>query len=626
MLVPLAACTPHRSAAPAQTAHTPFSFSELPGPPDNVALTVLRAKELLFRIGNGEIGGEAAQNALDALARSLRALQTDAAIAYVYYCRDVTDEARKATYDALETACYELGCVLNDAGLLLMQDPVLSGRYDAETERRLRRADALSDLSLLPLIERERALIGAYETLESNLTVTYGGRVWTGDAILNDPTLAETDFPILYETYLSAFNREAGKVFLDLAAVRGKEARALGFDSYVDSVYASLDRDFTPEQAAAFCARVKRFVVPVFVRERGAFLSALGRLYGVVCEPEPTFRAAGETVGSLVPSFSDAWDYMIVHGMYDVGTEEMRMPGSFTTYFPEYGAPFLFATWSNGYEMPSTLIHEFGHYAAFYEHGERLLNEPSPDLAEIDSQGLELLAVLRYDTLYGELAGDARTVQTYLALYTLVSGCLEDEFQRFAYSRENLTLETLNAEYGLLVNAYGLSELGAEARSWTQIPHTFQTPLYDIGYALGMTAALELYSIGRNDEAKAIRTYRAIFDRKAGEGFRAVLARAGLHDPFAPEWEKSFSETLESVYGRQIEKYGTDINEKTDPDQSASDAGRAAVRCGSDRSVPVPASEARFGGAFRDPLRGERNADGSRRRNAYGRNPGREAR
>jgi len=538
-------------AVPAQrTVHTALSFSELPDAPEDAALTVLRAKELLFRIENGELAGDAALAALNAMQREARALQTDAAIAYVRYCRDVTDEARKASYDTLDAACYELGCVLNDAGLLLLNDPALSDRYDAETERKLRRTDALSDRSLLPLIERERALVGAYETLESNLTVTYGGRVWTGDAILNDPTLSETDFSILYETYLSVFNREAGAIFLDLAAVRSAMARALGFDSYVDYVYASLDRDFTPDEAAAFCERVKRVVVPVFIRERDAFFSAITRLYGAVCEPEPTFRAVKEAVESLVPAFSEAWDYMIAHGMYDIGMEETRMPGSFTTYFPDYGAPFLFAPWSNGYEMPSTLIHEFGHYAAFYEHGERLLSEPSPDLAEIDSQGLELLAVLRYDTLYGELAEDARTVQTYLALYALISGCLEDEFQRFAYVQENLTVEALNAEYGRLIDAYGLSELGAEARSWTQIPHTFQAPLYYVGYALGMTAALELYRIGRNDENKAIRAYRAIFDRKDGEGFRTVLARAGLDDPFATEWDAAFLETLEAIYDR----------------------------------------------------------------------------
>jgi oligoendopeptidase F len=200
--------------------------------------------------------------------------------------------------------------------------------------------------------------------------------------------------------------------------------------------------------------------------------------------------------------------------------------------------------------MPATLIHEFGHFAAFYRNGERLLREPSPDLAEIDSQGLELLAVLRYDTIYGDLTDTARTVQLYLSLYTLLSGCAEDEFERFACGTEDLTLEALNAEYGRLIDAYGLTGLGAEARSWTQVPQTFRSPLYGIGYAAAMSAAMELYRIGLEDPDAAVDAYLSIVDRKEGAGFRETLTETGLSDPFGPDWEKRFAETLGAIFPR----------------------------------------------------------------------------
>ncbi|MBR0508077.1 MAG: hypothetical protein IJJ86_05665 [Clostridia bacterium] len=545
-ILTLSGCTAQPPERPA--AHTALSFSELPEPPEDAGLTVLRAKELLFRIENGELFGEAAQTALDGFGRKAHSLETAAAIAYVRFCFDVTDEARRTAYETLESQRYELGCVLCDAALLLSTDPALSDRYDAETRIGLDRADALSDLSVGPLLERERALVNAYDALESRLTVPYRGREWSAGEILNDPTLSEEDFNALYEAYLSAFNAKAGQLFLELAGVRTAVAKALGFDSYADYACAACTRDASPEEAAAFCERVRRVAVPVFVRLRNDFYGSIARLYGIAFEREPTFERVGAAIGSLVPAFSEPWNYMLSHGMYDAGMNVTRAAGSFTTYFPEYGAPFLFTTWTNGYEMPSTLIHEFGHFAAFYRNGETLRSEPAPDLAEIDSQGLELLAVLRYDTIYGELADAARTVQLYLSLYTLVSGCLEDEFERFAYGTEDLTLEALNAEYGRLINAYGLAGLGIEARSWTQVPQTFRSPLYGIGYAAAMSAAMELYRAGLTDADAAVAAYLSIVDRKAGASFRTTLLQTGLSDPFGPEWEERFSETLDAIF------------------------------------------------------------------------------
>ena len=190
------------------------------------------------------------------------------------------------------------------------------------------------------------------------------------------------------------------------------------------------------------------------------------------------------------------------------------------------------------------------HCAAFYRNGETLRGEASPDLAEIDSQGLELLTVLRYDTIYGEWEDAARTAELYLSLYTLVCGCLEDEFQRFAYAAEDPTVEALNAEYGRLIGEYGLVGLGAEARSWTQIPQTFRSPLYEIGYAAAMSAAMELYRAGRTDAAAAADAYLSIVDRRAGSTFRKTLLRTGLTDPFGSEWEERFSETLDAIFPR----------------------------------------------------------------------------
>ena len=195
-------------------------------------------------------------------------------------------------------------------------------------------------------------------------------------------------------------------------------------------------------------------------------------------------------------------------------------------YFPKKMAP--------RFDVIPMLIHEFGHFASFYLNGNVTGQENSLDLAEIDAQGLELLTVLRYDTLYGDLSEDAETAELFYALYTLIDGCMEDAFQQFAYGPEKPDLAALDAAYERLCRTYGLDAIGTEAGSWTQIAHTFQAPFYYISYATGMTSALELYLLGKKDPAAAKNAYLKVLTR-GGAGYRETMTAAGLHDPFAAD-------------------------------------------------------------------------------------------
>ena len=517
-----------------ENTHTALSFSELTESGTDAALELARAKEMLFRIERGELEGLHAQETLDARAEAYQKLETDAAIAYVRYCMDVTNEANKEAYDTLSLHISAIACVLTDAALLLAGDPSLSDRYDTDTVEALRRADALSDPAVLPLIERERALVGAYEALPDTLRVERNGKSRTGDEILSDPSLSAEEFNALYEMYSDLFNREAGAIFLELIRVRREIAQRLGYGSYAEYRYACFGRDYSPRDAFLFSQQVRETLVPVFSNARRAFYGAAGRLYGAVFEREPTMDRMKSAVTAILPMLSEPWDYMLSHEMYDLGTDFKRMPGSFTTYFSTYGAPFLFSSWTGGFETIPAVIHEFGHFAAFYLNGSDARASDALDLVEIDAQGLELLTVLRYDTLYGDISDAAETAELFYALYTLIDGCVEDAFQQFAYAQPEPTLDALNAEYERLCAEYGLDALGADGRAWTQIPHTFQTPFYYISYATSMTAALKLYLMGKTDPEAAREIYCTVLLRPGGMQFREMMESTGLGDPFAP--------------------------------------------------------------------------------------------
>lgn len=525
---------PSASAAHTSTehAHTDLSFAELSDDASELPLEIARTKELLFRIDAGELCGTAAQRNLEARIDAFHRLRTAASIAYVHYCENIADDAQRESYERLSASLNELGSLLIEAELALSRDPALSELYDEQTTAKIEKEASLHDPCVQPLIERERALIGAYDALAS-LTVTHAGRTWTRDAILSDPSLDYETFLTLYRLYRHTYNERAGEIYLELVKTRNETARALGFDSYVEYGYAAYERDYTPDDALRLAQTVKRELVPVFCELQEGFYDATMRLGCGTFRREETLSSVRSAILALLPEFETPWDYMVSHGMSSFDASGTRMEGSFTTYFETYGAPFLFTSWDDSYDMPTTLLHEFGHYAGYYLNGIQRMQSSDPlDLAEIDSQGLELLAVTQYNKIYGAWSDAARLANLVLALYAVVTGCMEDEFQQFAYRTDSVTTQMLNAEYETLAKAYGLYDMGLTGESWTEISHTFRSPMYYVSYATSMLGALQLLERAEKDLDGAVQAYRTILMRPVGATFQATLRDAGLSDPF----------------------------------------------------------------------------------------------
>ena len=124
---------------------------------------------------------------------------------------------------------------------------------------------------------------------------------------------------------------------------------------------------------------------------------------------------------------------------------------------------------------------------------------------------------------------------------------MEDAFQQYAYRTEHVTTEQLNAEYGRLCDAYGLRDLGLDAYAWTEIPHTFQSPLYYVSYCTGMLTAWQLLVLSERDRAAALDAYRSILNRKNGQSFREVVRSAGLDDPFDADAFRKLTDAMERM-------------------------------------------------------------------------------
>ena len=122
------------------------------------------------------------------------------------------------------------------------------------------------------------------------------------------------------------------------------------------------------------------------------------------------------------------------------------------------------------------------------------------------------------------------------AMYSLLSGCMEDEFQQEIYSKADITLDEINALYYRLSEEYGLREAyGYRGTEWVLVSHTFQTPLYYISYAASMVPSLELFYLEQSDKAAAKTAYFNIVMRDQYASLGEVLAKNGLNSVFSEQ-------------------------------------------------------------------------------------------
>ena len=251
--------------------------------------------------------------------------------------------------------------------------------------------------------------------------------------------------------------------------------------------------------------------------------------------PLQSYLATLQSVAAdFSPNLYASLNYMLESELYDFSVNPKKMSGSFTTYISAYDAPFIFSQWGNDAESVHTVIHELGHFTNYYRNPSVGWSAgDSLDLAEVDSQGLELLTTGYYDRFFGDLAPAAERELLIDAMYALLSGCMEDEFQQKAYANPDMTLSELNALYRALSREYGFDELyGYTGKEWVEISHTFQSPMYYISYAVSMVPSLELWRLSQTDMPAAKTAYFRIVDRAPYATFRTVLAENDLPDVF----------------------------------------------------------------------------------------------
>ena len=334
-------------------------------------------------------------------------------LCYVRHGMDVNDP-----FYAREQAYYDdigpkISALRNRFGELLVKSPFadcferLMGSFAFTLIRTGLMGD---DSSLIPLQQEENALLSRYNQLVSNAKADYGGVRVSRSSLARDQQ--SPDRAVRRRAYQAAVDSweeqraELEDIYDSLVKNRDRQAKALGFASFVELSYLRMNRiGYTPEDVRRFREQVKAQLVPVAAAlcERRRQRLGLEHLYpyddGIFFpegNPVPLrdeqfcLRMTRRMYGELSPETKAYIDFLMDNGLYDVTMRDGKLSGGYCTQLEAYRAPFIFANFDGTSENAYIMTHEGGHGFYFYlKRGEAIRERGwyTPEMAETHACG-----------------------------------------------------------------------------------------------------------------------------------------------------------------------------------------------------------------------------------------------
>lgn len=411
--------------------------------------------------------------------------------------------------------------------------------------RRLRNDADLFREANVPIQAQLQTLANDYSKITGTMTVTLNGEELTlpqaeQTGLDSDRTVREEGWHAVQNRWLQS-RADLDALYLQMLPLRRQLAQNAGLPNYRAYMWRSLKRfDYTPADSLAFGAAIEAEVVPLAQKILDARRQSLGldtlRPWDLNIDPagQPSLKpfadvAELEAVTAQIFSKVDpdlGRDFeKIRDGFLDLDSRKGKAPGGYCAFFPKTGLPYIFMNAVGTDSDVRTLLHEGGH--AFHGLASSaaqplLWNRGAPmEFNEVASMAMELLALPYLGKDSGgfyteEQAHRARREQLEKIVLFLPYMAVVDGFQHWVYAEapENVTAADMDAEWGKLWTRFmgGVDWSGLDAErvsGWHRKLHIFTVPFYYVEYGLAQLGALQVWRNALENQAEAVKNYRA---------------------------------------------------------------------------------------------------------------------
>ena len=479
-----------------------------------------------------------ARKGLDACFDTYRRLRTMEAISTIRSDSDVTDDYYRGEMEFCTDALISYRAKLEEVFAACAASDLRDGLDDYLGAGFLDDygGDYVFPEALFRLQRRENELVNQYFAALAAQRYTLGGKSYTIDELYLAGRNGELDGVTLADAvnayYISA-NETLGGIFCELAKVRRALAAEAGYGSFLDMAYEQNNRDYSPAEAAAFTEAVKTHLVPLY-REAVETGAADDGYYGTQSlDPRDALMTVMDIADAMGGDIADTAAFLMEYDLVNAEVSDKKISDSYELYIPDYESPYILAGTIGYAEDILTIAHELGHAVDDFVHYEA---DDSTDVSETLSQALEYLTIpyLEDDALYDSLL--AYKLTDALRMYAEQGSYNAFEEQVYALTDEELTLENVNAIAARCAADFGVqSEWGEgyDARSWVEITHFYQQPLYVVSYLASDALAIQFYEQELAQKGVGLRLCKDAITRAGDTEFMQLSKKLGLRDPLS---------------------------------------------------------------------------------------------
>lgn len=416
---------------------------------------------------------------------------------------------------------------------------------------------------IIPEMQEDNRLTTEYQKLIASAQVDFRGEKRTlseltpfkqsaDDSIRHSAWAAESNFYSINGDTLD-------RIFDDMAALRDKMAKKMGYENYVPLGYCNMLRnDYTEEDIKKFRESVIKYLVPAadsIYREQA---KRTGVNYPLKYSDTPLGFRSGNALPKgtaddilnagkkfyheLSPETAEFIDFMFDNELMDVLSRKGKAAGGYCTDIPDYKSEFIFANFNGTAGDVEVITHEAGHAFAGYTARDIYpsdLRSPTMESCEIHSMSMEFFAWKWAEDFFGNDADKFRYQHLCDAIKFIPYGTMVDHFQHIVYENPSLTPKERHDEWKKLTKIYmpwidlDGSPFYGEGRAWQRQIHIYENPFYYIDYCLAQTASLQFWALMQNDFDGAWERYMKVVREGGRKTYSGLIALAGFDSPFA---------------------------------------------------------------------------------------------
>ena len=484
----------------------------------------------------------------------------------VAYIRNSIDTNDKFYADEMSAYYAEGGtfAVLElDASKALLESPFRK-EFEAEfgtlITKRMEMSLKLASPEVVEDMAKDAELCQEFSRVSAGCKVEFNGEICNLSGLLKymgdkDRAVRKAAFDEWAKFYESIAD-ELDRIYDEMVAVRSKMAKKLGFDSYIDFIYAKMSRfDYGPADVAVYREQVRKHVVPLVERSFKAQAKRIGleqldwydeKLTDPdgnavpIGDRDQMIQWAKEMYTELSPETAEFFNFMTEHELYDLDARMGKMLGGYCSFLPTEKAPFIFANFNGTADDVDVLTHEAGHafqaYTSSRIHPVASTVWGTAEQGEIPSMGMELFTYPWMEKFFGDKADRYRIRHIEYALSAVPYMICVDELQHRQYE-ENLDAagrrrvwKELEEKY-MPWRHYADNEFLNNGGFWMQKPHIFINPFYYVDYAIAQMSAFEFYQKMEENREQAWADYYKLCQSGGSRSYFDTLEHVGLSNP-----------------------------------------------------------------------------------------------